>query len=151
MEIEWHKQPCVLVTGSATDALRETALKLVEEINLKHWIVSDCHDEQHIEEILAEIRRDSSCNKVMIFEGNTKRFARAYTNRSLSLMEFLTPRTSKLNCSLIILAPEVRPYKLYIELRVIADYIVHRDPQDQFVTVQTMDSWRRAELTDTCQ
>ena len=40
---------------------------------------------------------------------------------------------------------------VYIELRVIADYIVHRDPQDQFVIVQTMESWRRAELTDTCQ
>lgn len=148
--IDWHKLPCVIFTGADTNALHEAALKMVADANLKHWIVSDCHDEQHIDKISAEVRKDPFCNKVLIFEGNTKRFARAHTNRSLSLMEFLTPRTSKLNCGLIILAPDVRPYKLYIELRVIADYIVHRDPKHQTVTVQTMDSWR-AELTDTCQ
>lgn len=139
--IDWHKLPCVIVTGSTVDNLRQAALKLVDDANLKHWIVSDCHDEQHIRQISTDIRKDSSCDKVLIFEGNTRRFARADTNRSVSLIEFLTPRTYKLNCGLIILTPDVRPYKLYIELRVIADYIVHTNSTDQSLSVKTMDMW----------
>lgn len=150
VNIDWNKLPCVIVTGSDTDTLREAALKLGNEVDLKHWIVSDCHEEQHIEQISAEIRKSSCIHKVLIFEGDTRRFARTYSNRSVSLMEFLTPRTSRLNCALVVLAPDIRPSKLYIELRVSADYIVHISAKDQPLTVKTMDMWY-AEVTDTCQ
>ena len=60
--IDWHKStlPCIILTGADTNTFREAALQLVEEANLKHWLVSDCHDEQSIRQIPTTIRKDIS-------------------------------------------------------------------------------------------
>lgn len=89
--IDWTKMPCIIITGSVTEDLRNAALKIVEDDNLKHCFVSDCHEEEQIRQICTECRNT-------IFEGDSMRFARTKPRYSASLYEFLAPRTSKLNC-----------------------------------------------------
>ena len=53
--IDWHKLPCVVFTGADTNTLREAALRLVSDANLKHWIVTDCDHEQYIRQISTSV------------------------------------------------------------------------------------------------
>ena len=123
-----HKLPCIIFTGAETCSLREAALKLVDDANLKHWIVSDCHDEQYIRQISTDIRKDPSYNKVLLFEDGAMRFPRTNPRYSTALYEFLMPQTSKLHCALGVLAPEVTRSKVYVELRIMSDFLIHMNP-----------------------
>lgn len=113
-DIDWTSSPCILVTGGSVSEMRAHIESKVTNCRYPVWEIGGQDTDDDICKTLENLADDTSVHKLLIFEGNTHKFARDEGNELSNY--FWYPNFLQTRTILIVLVEDLSHKDFYAPL-----------------------------------